>query len=285
MKLVNGYKLLDYAKKNSIVLPCFNTTNYELTYGIIKGIQNSNRGGYIQISSSNLELSGPDIIAQMVKFAMDRLDVDVPIALHLDHGTSFDDVKKCVDAGFTSIMVDASHLSFEENMKEVKKVVDYCHYFNIPVEAELGAIQGKEESEITDSFDSKTDPDKAKEFVEKTGCDLLAVSVGNVHGLDMKPNLDFDLLRKIADIVDVPLVLHGGSGIPYKDIARAKESNLIKINYGSDLRKEFISTFGRQYEKNNNSFDVKTLSKQAIEKIANKVIEISDNINTESMVD
>lgn len=279
MKLVNGFKLLEYAKNNRIVLPCFNTTNYELTYGIIKGIQKSKRGGYIQISSSNLELSSPKIIAQIVNFAMEKLDVDIPIALHLDHGTSFADVKKCVDAGFTSIMVDASHLPFEENIKEVRKTVEYCHYFDIPVEAELGAIEGKEESESISNLDSKTDPEKVREFVEQTGCDLLAVSVGNVHGLDMKPNLDFKLLEKISKKTNVPLVLHGGSGIPYEDIVIAKKSNLIKINYGSDLRKEFIGTFGKQYEKNHNSFDVKTLSKKAIEKIADKVIEISDSIN------
>lgn len=279
MKLINGFQLMDYAYKNSLVLPAFNTTNYELTYGIIRGLANSQKGGYIQISSSNLELSSPKMIAEMVKFAMKKLDVEVPISLHLDHGKSFDDVKKCIDAGFTSIMIDMSHLPLEENIKETRRVSEYCHYYNIPVEAELGAISGKEEDRILNEKEGKTNPDDVEDFVTSTGCDLLAVSIGNVHGLDEQPNIDFDLLSNIASISRVPLVFHGGSGIPYSDIRTAKKSNLIKVNYGSILRKEFITVFGREYEKNHNAFDVKSLSKESIESISNKVMEINKEIN------
>lgn len=279
MKLINGFQLMDYAYKNSLVLPAFNTTNYELTYGIIRGLANSQKGGYIQISSSNLELSSPKMIAEMVKFAMKKLDVELPISLHLDHGKSFDDVKKCIDAGFTSIMIDMSHLPLEENIKETRRVSEYCHYYNIPVEAELGAISGKEEDRILNEKEGKTNPDDVEDFVTSTGCDLLAVSIGNVHGLDEQPNIDFELLSNIASISRVPLVFHGGSGIPYSDIRTAKKSNLIKVNYGSILRKEFITVFGREYEKNHNAFDVKSLSKESIESISNKVMEINKEIN------
>lgn len=279
MKLINGFQLMDYAYKNSLVLPAFNTTNYELTYGIIRGLANSQKGGYIQISSSNLELSSPKMIVEMVKFAMKKLDVEVPISLHLDHGKSFDDVKKCIDAGFTSIMIDMSHLPLEENIKETRRVSEYCHYYNIPVEAELGAISGKEEDRILNEKEGKTNPDDVEDFVTSTGCDLLAVSIGNVHGLDEQPNIDFELLSNIASISRVPLVFHGGSGIPYSDIRTAKKSNLIKVNYGSILRKEFITVFGREYEKNHNAFDVKSLSKESIESISNKVMEINKEIN------
>lgn len=276
MELVNGFTLMDYAKENDLVLPAFNTTNYELTAGIIKGFQESGLGGYIAISSSNLKISNPKIIADMVKEIMK--DVTTPVALHLDHGKSFEDVKACIDAGFTSIMVDASHLPFEENIQEVKRTVEYCHFYGIPVEAELGAIQGKEDDHVSEE-DAKTNPNDVAEFVERTGCDLLAVSIGNVHGMDLTPNLDFPLLEEIAAISKVPLVLHGGSGIPFNQVRKAKESNLIKVNYGSDLRQAFIRTFGQAYESNHNEFDIMTLSKDAIDHVQGRVEAIIKEVN------
>ena len=210
MKFVNGYDLMNYAKRYHLVLPAFNTTNLETTSGIVKGLAKANLPGYIQISSSNLRLSNPYTIAAIAKEAMKN--VDVPIALHLDHGKNFEDVKACCDAGFTSIMVDNSALPYEENIKESRKAVDYCHLYGVPVEVELGSIQGKEE-DIVSEEDCKTDPGMVKDFVERTGCDLLAVSVGNVHGLCLNPQIDIPLLKEINEVSSVPLVLHGGSGI------------------------------------------------------------------------
>lgn len=276
MQLVNGFTLMDYAEKNHLVLPAFNTTNYELTAGIIKGFEEAGLGGYIAISSSNLKLSSPKIIADMVKSVMK--DISTPIALHLDHGKSFEDVKACIEAGFTSIMVDASHLPFEENIKEVKRTVEYCHFYGIPVEAELGAIQGKEDDHISNE-DAKTDPNDVLEFVQRTGCDMLAVSIGNVHGMDLAPNLDFPLLQKIAELSPVPIVLHGGSGIPFDQVRKAKESNLIKVNYGSDLRQAFIRTFGEAYESDHNEFDIMSLSKKAITNVEARVEAIIKEVN------
>lgn len=276
MELVNGYSLMNYAKEKKLVLPAFNTTNYELTAGIIHGYQAMGLGGYIAISSSNLKLSSPKIISDMVKEVMK--DVEVPVALHLDHGKSFEDVKACIEAGFTSIMVDASHLPLAENIAEVKRTVEYCHFYNIPVEAELGAISGKEDDHISEE-DAKTDPADVKNFVEETGCDLLAVSIGNVHGMDLEPNLDFPLLEEIAQLSAVPLVLHGGSGIPFDQVRRAREQNLIKVNYGSDLRQAFIRTIGQAYEKNHNEFDVMALSKNAITNVEERVKAIIQEVN------
>lgn len=278
MKLVNGYKLFDYAKSHNILLPAFNTTNYELTYGIIKGLQESGKGGIIQVSSSNLEISGPELVVDMVNFAMKDLNVTVPISLHLDHGASFEDVRDCIDAGFTSIMIDASHLPFEENINSVRQVVEYCHFYDIPVEAELGAIGGKEEAK--EGTEDKTNPDEVYDFVKKTGCDILAVSVGNVHGFDVEPEIDFDLLEQISNVSPVPLVFHGGSGIPFGDIKKARHSNLIKVNYGADLRRAFISTFGEEYKNNPGAFDVKTLSKESINNVSQRVKIISNSINS-----
>ncbi|AWI13785.1 class II aldolase [Caldibacillus thermoamylovorans] len=276
MKLVNGFTLMDYAKKKGILLPAFNTTNYELTSGIIKGFESTGLGGYIAISSSNLKLSSPKIIADMVKSLM--ADTTTPVSLHLDHGKSFEDVKACIDAGFTSIMVDASHLPFEENIQEVRRIVEYCHFYGIPVEAELGAIQGKEDDHVSEE-DAKTNPDDVAEFIERTDCDLLAVSIGNVHGMDLTPNLDFSLLDEISSISSVPLVLHGGSGIPFDQVRKAKEKNLIKVNYGSDLRQAFIRTFGGAYEQNHNEFDLMSLSKESIFNIQGRVEAIIKEIN------
>ncbi|MDY2629263.1 MAG: class II fructose-bisphosphate aldolase [Lachnospiraceae bacterium] len=196
----------------------------------------------------------------------------------MDHGKSYEDVKACVDAGFTSIMIDASSLPFKENVEEVIRSVQYCHFYNIPVEAELGALQGKEE-DIVNEADAKTDPAMVEEFVTKTGCDLLAVSVGNVHGLDLTPNVDLDLLQTIADISPVPLVMHGGSGIPFETIQKARKCGLLKINYGSDLRKEFIRTFGEAYEANHNAHDVISLSVKAAENVSRKAKELVTIIN------
>lgn len=276
MQLVNGYKLMDYAKREGLVLPAFNTTNYELTAGILRGFQATGIGGYIAISSSNLKLSSPKLIADMVKTAMK--ESSVPVALHLDHGKSFADVKACIDAGFTSIMVDASHLPFEENIEEVRRTVEYCHFYGIPVEAELGAIGGKEDDHISEE-DAKTNAADVQEFVERTNCDLLAVSIGNVHGMDLAPALDFPLLEEIASISTVPLVLHGGSGIPFEQVRRAKKQHLIKVNYGSDLRQAFIRTFGQAYESNHNEFDIMSLSKAAIEHVEERVRTIIAEVN------
>ena len=276
MKLVNGYDLMNFAQKRGYVLPAFNTTNLEMTYAIANGLMEADLPGYIQISSNNLRLSNPEVIAMIAKDAVKKSET--PIGLHLDHGKSFDDVKACVDAGFTSVMIDMSHLPFEENIKESRKAAEYCHFYGIPVEVELGALRGKEE-DIVNEGECKTDPDKVAEYVEGTGCDVLAVSVGNVHGLCLNPQIDIPLLEKINKVSRVPLVLHGGSGIPKEVIWEAKKHGLIKINYGSDLRKEFIRTFGEAYEADHNEHDVIHLSIAAVKNVADKAKELVMMIN------
>lgn len=276
MKIANGFDIMNYAKRHGIMLLAFNTTNLEMTYAIVKGLNKAELPGYVQISSNNLRLSNPDVITYITQQAMK--DSDVPIALYLDHGKSYEDVKACVNAGFTSIMIDASHLPLEENIKEVQRAVEYCHFYGVPVEAELGALQGKEE-DIVNEADCKTDPDMVADFVERTGCDLLAVSVGNVHGLDLTPKVDLPLLEKISKVSPVPLVMHGGSGIPFDIIQKARQYNLLKVNYGSDLRKAFVSTFGVGYEKNHNCASVIELSIEAVENVSKKAEELVKIIN------
>lgn len=276
MKIANGFDLMNYAKKHHLMLPAFNTTNLEMTYAIVKGLNQAGLPGYVQISSNNLRLSSPEVITYLTKEALK--DSDVPVGLHLDHGKSYEDVKACVNAGFSSIMIDASHLPFEENIKEVQRAVEYCHFYGVPVEAELGALQGKEE-DIVNEADCKTDPDMVGDFVSQTGCDLLAVSVGNVHGLDLTPKVDLPLLEKISKVSPVPLVMHGGSGIPFDIVQKARQYNLLKINYGSDLRKAFVSTFGAAYEKNHNCASVIELSLESVKNVSEKAAELVKIIN------
>lgn len=276
MKLVNGFDLMNYAQKYNYVLPAFNTTNLEMTYAIANGLMAADLPGYIQISSNNLRLSNPGTIAEIAQDAVKKSST--PIGLHLDHGKSFEDVKACLEAGFTSIMIDMSHLPFEENIKECRKAADYCHFYGVPIEAELGALRGKEE-DIVNEAECKTDPDMVADFVERTGCDTLAVSVGNVHGLCLNPEIDIPLLERIHKVCKVPLVLHGGSGIPKEVIWEAKKHGLIKINYGSDLRKEYIRSFGEAYENNHNEHDVIHLSILAVENVSRKAQELVTMIN------
>ena len=276
MKLINGFELMAYARERGYILPAFNTTNMEMTYGIVRGLCEAQMPGYVQISSNNLRLSNPYVIADLVRDAVKNRET--PIGLHLDHGKSFDDVKACIDAGFTSIMIDMSHLPFEENMRESKRAAEYCHMYGIPVEVELGALAGKED-DIVSEENGKTNPAQVPVFVEGTGCDTLAVAIGNVHGLGLTPEIDIPLLEEIRKVSRVPLVLHGGSGIPKEVIWECKKHNLVKINYGSDLRREFIRTFGQAYEKNHGEFDLFRLSVAAVDAVAKKAFELVTMIN------
>ncbi|MDH6368059.1 MULTISPECIES: class II aldolase [Breznakia] len=276
MKIVNGFSVINYAQERRLLLPAFNTTNLETTIAIVQGLNDANLPGLVQISSNNLQLSSPQVIADITRYAL--TNSNVPIGLHLDHGKSYEDVKACVDAGFTSIMIDASHLEYEENIKEVRRCTDYCHLYGIPVEAELGAISGKEDDDVNEA-DCKTDPELVKDFVERSGCDLLAVSVGNVHGLEATPKIDLHLLEEIAKVSPVPLVLHGGSGIDFDVIRKMKQFNLIKVNYGSDLRKAYIQTFGKAYELNHNEANLFGLSTKATKNVRNKAKELVTIIN------
>jgi fructose-bisphosphate aldolase, class II len=276
MEITNGFDLMQFAAAHRYILPAFNTTNLEMTYAIALGLNDAGLPGYIQISSHNLRLSSPAAIAALTRDALS--DARVPIALHLDHGASFEDVVACVEAGFTSMMIDASKLSFEDNIRAVRRTVDYCHARHIPVEAELGALRGKEDDAKREA-DARTDPAVVARFVRESGCDLLAVSVGNVHGLDLAPHIDLPLLQRISEESPVPLVMHGGSGIPFDVIRQARASHLLKINYGSDLRREFIRTFGEAYEANHGAHDVMSLSVKAVQNVRNKARELVTRIN------
>lgn len=249
MPLVDMNTLVGIAKKNDVMLPAYNTTNMEMTLAIMDAFEANGMPGIVQIAPTNVKLTGYDFISEVAHLAVDRYTV--PMALHLDHGKTLDDVRQAVNAGFTSIMIDGAALPFEENIRFSRQAVDFCHVNGVPVEAELGAIRGKEDDHVSES-DCKTNPDQVAEFVERTGCDLLAVSIGNVHGLEDTPKIDLDHLAKIAKVAPCPLVLHGGSGIAYETIAAMKPYGMVKINIASDLRRAFINAVHEAQEKNPN---------------------------------
>ncbi|MGN0073996.1 class II aldolase [Collinsella aerofaciens] len=270
MPLLNMNDLVKIAHNHDVMLPAFNTTNMEMTLAIMDAFEQNGMPGIVQIAPTNIKLTGYDFIAEVAKRAIS--DYTVPIALHLDHGKTLDDVRQAVNAGFTSIMIDGAALPFEENIRFSRQAVDFCHANGVPVEAELGAIKGKEDDHVSEA-DCKTDPDQVAEFVERTGCDLLAVSIGNVHGLEDTPKIDLDHLAKIAAVSPCPLVLHGGSGIPYETIAAMKQFNMVKINIASDLRQAFIRAVAGDYEANHNEANLAKVlmdARTAVTEVARK---------------
>lgn len=247
MPLVNGYTLLEIIKEKKVIAGAFNTTNLETTVGILEAVEKSGIPTFIQVAPTNVSLAGYDYLVDMVSRYAENMDT--PVALHLDHGKKFEDVKMAIRAGFTSVMIDGAAYDFEKNIEFTKKAVDFAKAYGVPVEAELGAILGKEDNHVSE-VDAKTNPTQVREFVERTGCDMLAISVGNVHGLEEEPNIDFELLKQINEVSPVPLVIHGGSGIPDSHIQQMVEFNVAKINIASDLRQSYIRSVGEDFNKN-----------------------------------
>lgn len=276
MPLVKLNQLISFTKEKDTVAPAFSTTNLETTLAVMEGINESGFPGIIQITPSNLRLSDYSYISEIAHLAEERFEV--PMSLHLDHGKSFEDVQSAVKAGFNSVMIDGASLSFEQNIQLTRRVVDYCRCFNIPVEAELGEISGKEDDSDVES-DGTTDPSLVKEFVEKSGCNFLAVSIGNVHGLDEPPRLDFELLEKIEKESNVPLVLHGGSGISNEDLKNVRNYNVVKINIASEIRQKYIQTIGRLYEKNPDEYNLIKVLLEAKQNMKEAVTEKTTKMN------
>jgi len=272
MPLVNMQSFLKVLEEKNLIAPAFNTTNLEMTLSIIQGAEELGYPVIVQIAPTNVKLSGYDYVKSAAEKA------NIPITLHLDHGMTFEDIKQAVDAGFNSVMIDASKLPYEENIKFTKEVVEYCHERGVSVEAELGELGGKEDDHESDES-AQTDPKLAREFVERTGIDLLAVSVGNIHGLDEQPKINLELLREIADTVEVPLVIHGGSGIPDDTLAQLKNYNVRKINLASDLRKRFISSVGKRYEQNPNEYNLINVLLEAQSNVKEVVIDKFSTLN------
>lgn len=237
--LLTGKELLLDAQKNKYAVGAFNINNMEVVQAIIRAAEELNSPVILQASQGGLKYAGVEYIAALGKLA--GRNTKVPVALHLDHGTDFDQVMQCIRHGFTSVMIDGSRFPLEENIAFTKRVVDIAHAVGVTVEAELGKIGGTEDHITVSEKDATfTDPQEAKRFVEETGVDYLAIAVGTAHGVYKgEPKLDFDRIKEIRDIIDIPLVLHGSSGVPRESLERAISLGISKINIDTDIRLGF----------------------------------------------
>lgn len=238
--LMNMKELLAVAQRNHFAVPAFNTSSSMILRGVIEACHEKQAPVIIAIHPDELSFVRDSFIASVIEEAHAS---DVPVVIHLDHGATFEQVLRAIRCGFTSVMIDASRMSYEENIAITKKVVEVAHPVNVSVEAELGTI-GNTGKNVKEGISKViyTDPALAKDFVEKTGIDSLAVAIGTAHGIypkNMKPKLRLDLLKVLRDTVNVPLVLHGGSSNPDEEIAESVKLGISKINISSDIKEAF----------------------------------------------
>lgn len=267
MPLVSGHEVISECTSRGLLAGAFNTTNIETTMGIVAAIERTGVPTFIQVAPTNVALSGYEYIYDMVSRRL--ATTTVPVALHLDHGKSLDAVEAALAADFTSIMIDDSEASLEDNIATSAKARALCPP-DIALEAELGSIGGKED-DVAPEFASTTDPNQVARFVEAVKCDMLAVSVGNQHGFVPNARIDFDLLARVKDASPVPLVVHGGSGLPDEQLARLHEYGVVKVNVASDLRNAMIRTFGEAYAANPKEASLIRVSKNAVAAITDVV--------------
>lgn len=241
MPLTTSTELLADAQKRGYAVPAFNVENMEMVLAVIDAAEELKSPVIIQTTPSTVEYASPEMYLAMVSAAAKKSKV--PVVMHLDHGSSFDLCKRSFDAGYTSIMIDGSKLGFEENIALAREVVEMAAPKKIPVEAELGTVGGKEDShEVKEKDAMYTDPAQAKEFVERTGISSLAVAIGTAHGFYQGiPKLEMGRLKEIRAVTDVPLVLHGASGIPDEMIAESIRNGICKVNFATELRVAFTS--------------------------------------------
>jgi fructose-bisphosphate aldolase, class II len=267
MPLVSGHEVIAECTSRNLVAGAFNTTNIETTMGIVRAIERVGVPTFLQCAPTNAVLSGFDYIYDMVSRRL--ASCDVPVALHLDHGKSLQAVEDALAAKFTSIMIDASEEPYDENVATSAKARELCGS-DIALEAELGSIGGKED-EVGPEHASSTNPAQVAGFVEAVKCDMLAVSVGNAHGYSPDARIDFELLGAVRDASPVPLVIHGGSGLPEEQFGRLHEFGVVKVNIASDLRNAMIRTFGEAYNANPEETSLIRVSKNAVAAIADVV--------------
>ncbi|MFI3272192.1 MAG: class II fructose-1,6-bisphosphate aldolase [Pseudomonadota bacterium] len=224
MPLTGPKEMFARAYREGYAVGAFNVNNMEIIQGIMQAAVEESSPVILQISAGARKYAGQGYIIKLIEAAL--LENDIPVALHLDHGQDFDICKACIDGGFTSVMYDGSHHSFEKNIEITKQVVEYAHSKGVWVEAELGQLAGVED-EVSVEKSVYTDPDQAVEFVERTGCDSLAIAIGTSHGaykFTGEAKLDFDRLETISKLLpDYPIVLHGASSVPQEFVTMANE--------------------------------------------------------------
>ncbi|GKV69134.1 fructose-bisphosphate aldolase [Sporosarcina sp. NCCP-2716] len=235
MALESMKEMMIKGKREGYAIGQFNLNNLEYTQAILKAAQAEQSPVILGVSEGAARyMGGFTTVVSMVKGLIHDYGITVPVAIHLDHGSSFDKCKEAIDAGFTSVMIDASAKPIEENIAITKQVVDYAHPKNVSVEAELGLVGGQEDDTVAEGV-LYADPAECKRLVQETGIDCLAPALGSVHGpYKGEPNLGFKEMEQISTESDLPLVLHGGTGIPTKDIQRAISLGTSKINVNTE---------------------------------------------------
>ena len=275
MPLVTLNEVLAPAYKGKYAIGSFNTFNEDFTDAILSAADRSNAPVIVSFSEVQLEYVDLECIAEVTKIKARRLDF--PIVLHLDHGLTLDTVKRAIDVGFTSVMFDGSALDYDENVRYCRTIVDMCKPESISVEAELGAVGGSEDGALESAadIDRYTNIDQAVDFVRKTDIDALAVAIGNAHGkYKMEPKLDFERLDSLNKALQIPLVLHGGSGISDADFHRAIDLGISKINYYTGMLQTAISATSSLIEKCGEKYsDYLDVLKSVKEQVASTVLE------------
>ncbi len=276
MPSVRPHDLFARAQRDHFALGAFNTSNLEVTQAIAEALQEAQAPGIIQTSEGAIGYAGLVTLRDIIRNV--AASVAVPIVLHLDHGKSFESVAACIEVGYPSVMIDGSTLPLTENIALTKRVTALAHRSDVWVEGEVGAILGKEGLRgrgMRAAEDLFTRPDEAAQFVAETGVDALAVSVGTIHGsFRGAERVRFERLAEIQRAVSVPLVLHGGSGLPAEDIRRAIPLGIAKVNIDTELREAFHDALQEHTEEaTDHSIDPRALLTPARDAVRRAVIE------------
>jgi len=239
MPLVTSEEMLNDAREGGYAVGAFNIENMEMVKAVISAAEELNAPVILQTTPSTVKYGTVEMYAAMVCVEAQRAKVSV--CLHLDHGNSYKLILQCIKSGYTSVMIDGSSESFEDNIKITQKVVETAHCMGIPVEAELGKVGGKEDNLETEA-DRNTNPAEAKEFVKRTGVDSLAIAIGTAHGFyEGIPILDKTRISEVKKLVDIPLVLHGSSGLSDKEVKECVRRGMCKVNFATELRTAYTN--------------------------------------------
>lgn len=269
MPLVTSEKMLLDAQKGGYAVGAFNVENMEMVKAVLAAAEELKAPVMLQTTPGTIKYGTVETYAAIVKAEAEK--VSVPVCLHLDHGNSFELAVQAMKAGYTSVMIDGSHEDFENNIAITKKVVDVAKAIGIPVEAELGKVGGKEDDLEADA-DTNTDPMEAKEFAERTGISSLAVAIGTAHGFYVgTPVLDKPRVSAIKEVVSVPLVLHGASGLSEEDVRECVERGMCKVNFATELRAAYTDAVKKLLEEKPETYDPKKLGNVGMEAVKEQV--------------
>lgn len=279
--LVNMNNMLNDALKNKYCVPHFNINNLEWAKFILEESNNLNSPVILGVSEGAVKyMGGYNVVVNMVKSLIKDLNIKIPVSLHLDHGSSYETCKKAIDAGFSSVMIDASKYSLDKNIFITNQVVRYAHINNISVEAEIGHIGGNEDGIESEIF--YTNLNEARTLYDNTKIDILAPALGSVHGLYKgEPKLDFERMKEISENLNIPLVLHGGTGIPDEMIKKAIECGICKLNINTELQIAWSEAVRKFLKEDNSEYDPRKVIKSGEnalkEAVKNKILLLGSN--------